>query len=77
HGVPLLVFHTTPAASLQGLAKQGIDFVGAFFMLLLLSPVMLICALAVKFTSPGPVLFRQKRSGLNGRPFTMFKFRSM
>ena len=77
HGVPLLVFHTTPTASLQGLAKQGIDFVGAFFMLLLLSPVMLICALAVKFTSPGPVLFRQKRSGLNGRPFTMFKFRSM
>ena len=46
-------------------------------MLLLLSPVMLICALAVRFTSPGPVLFRQKRSGVNGRPFTMFKFRSM
>ena len=77
HGVPLLVFHTTPAASLQGLAKQGIDFVGAFVMLLLLSPVMLICALAVKFTSPGPILFRQKRSGINGRPFTMYKFRSM
>ena len=77
HGVPLLVFHSAPAASLQGLAKQAIDFAGALAMLVLLSPVLLLCALAVKFNSPGPVLFRQKRSGLNGRPFTMFKFRSM
>ncbi len=77
HGVPLLVFHSTPAASLQGLAKQAIDFTGAMAMLVLLSPVMLLCALAVKFTSPGSILFQQKRSGINGRPFTMYKFRSM
>ena len=77
HGVPLLVFHSAPAASLQGLAKQAIDFVGSLAMLLLLSPVLLLCALAVKLNSPGPVLFRQKRSGINGRPFTMYKFRSM
>ena len=66
-----------PAASLQGLAKQAIDFAGAMAMLVLLSPVFLLCALAVKFNSPGPVLFQQKRSGINGRPFTMYKFRSM
>ena len=77
HGVPLLVFHSAPAASLQGLAKQAIDFAGALAMLVLLSPVFLLCALAVKINSPGPVLFRQKRSGINGRPFTMYKFRSM
>ena len=77
HGVPLLVFHSTPAASLQGLAKQFIDFAGALAMLVLLSPVLLLCASAIKITSPGPILFRQKRSGINGRPFTMYKFRSM
>ena len=77
HGVPLLVFHSAPTASLQGLAKQAIDFAGALAMLVLLSPVFLLCALAVKINSPGPVLFRQKRSGINGRPFTMYKFRSM
>jgi len=77
HGVPLLVFHSAPAASLQGLAKQAIDFAGALAMLVLLSPVLLLCALAVKFNSTGPVLFCQKRSGINGRPFTMYKFRSM
>ena len=77
HGVPLLVFHSAPAASLQGLAKQMIDFAGAAALLVLLSPVLLGCALLVKITSPGPILFRQKRSGINGRPFTMYKFRSM
>ena len=71
------MFHSAPAASLQGLAKQAIDFAGALAMLVLLSPVLLLCALAVKLNSPGPVLFQQKRSGINGRPFTMYKFRSM
>ena len=77
HGVPLLVFHSAPTASLQGLTKKAIDFAGALAMLVLLSPVFLLCALLVKITSPGPILFRQKRSGINGRPFTMYKFRSM
>lgn len=77
HGVPLLVFQTTPAPSFQSLAKQIIDYIGAFTMILVLSPVLLICALAIKSTSQGPILFRQKRSGINGRPFTMYKFRSM
>lgn len=76
-GVPLLVFQTTPAPSLQSLTKQMIDYIGAFTMILILSPLLLICALSVKLTSQGPIMFRQKRSGINGRPFTMFKFRSM
>ena len=76
-GVPLLVFQTTPAPSLQSLTKQMIDYIAAFTMILILSPLLLICALSVKLTSQGPIMFRQKRSGINGRPFTMFKFRSM
>ena len=76
-GVPLLVFQTTPAPSLQSLTKQMIDYIAAFTMILVLSPLLLICALSVKLTSQGPIMFRQKRSGINGRPFTMFKFRSM
>ena len=77
-GRPTLVFQSTPEDSWQGLAKHVIDFVGAAFMLLIVGPtLMLMAAVAIRMTSPGPVLFRQKRSGLNGRPFTMLKFRTM
>lgn len=77
HGRPMLVFRSTPDASWQGVAKQIIDFSGALCLLGVLSPLMLLVALLIKLTSSGPVLFRQKRSGLNGKPFTMLKFRSM
>jgi exopolysaccharide biosynthesis polyprenyl glycosylphosphotransferase len=76
-GRPLLVFRTTPDASWQGLAKHLLDFFGSLFWLVILSPVFLVIALAIKFSSPGPVFFRQKRSGINGSPFTIFKFRTM
>lgn len=57
--------------------KRAIDVVLAFVALVVLSPIMLITAAAVKFDSKGPVLFRQKRLGLHGEEFTMYKFRSM
>ncbi|MGB9233846.1 MAG: sugar transferase [Terriglobales bacterium] len=57
--------------------KRMIDVVGTLFLLLLLSPVFLIIAAAIKLTSRGPVLFRQKRIGEHGTPFTFLKFRSM
>ncbi len=77
YGRPMLVFRCTPEESWQGLAKNVLDVAGAFFLLLVCSPVFVLTALAIKLASPGPVLFRQQRSGLNGRPFTMLKFRSM
>jgi exopolysaccharide biosynthesis polyprenyl glycosylphosphotransferase len=76
-GRPMLVFRCTPDASWQALVKQLLDFAGASALLLLFSPVMILAAVLIKLTSHGPVLFRQQRCGLNGRPFTMLKFRSM
>ncbi|MCX6966665.1 MAG: sugar transferase [Verrucomicrobia bacterium] len=75
--LPMLVFRTTPSLSWELLVKNLIDRVGAFFLLLLTSPLMLLAFLGIKLTSPGPVVFSQQRGGKNGRPFTMYKFRSM
>ena len=58
-------------------AKVVIDRVGALVSLVLLSPVFAVIAVAVRRDSPGPVLFRQRRIGYGGRPFTIYKFRSM
>lgn len=78
YGKPMLVFRSVPEASWQAVAKQVIDFTGAAGALLLLGPlVMLPVAVLIRFSSPGPVFFRQQRAGLNGRPFYMYKFRSM
>jgi exopolysaccharide biosynthesis polyprenyl glycosylphosphotransferase len=77
YGRPVLVFRSAPEASWQGIFKQILDLSAAFVLLLLLFPVLVTVAMAIRLTSPGPVLFRQKRCGLNGRPFTMLKFRSM
>lgn len=57
--------------------KRAVDIVGAAVALILLSPLMLAAAVAVRLSSPGPIVFRQKRAGLGGRAFTFFKFRTM
>lgn len=59
------------------LAKRAFDIVFSLFALVMMSPVMLIVALGVRITSPGPVIFKQERVGLNRRNFMMYKFRSM
>jgi len=78
-GSPLLVFRTTTESTWQMFAKLLLDFFGALFLIVLLFviPVFPLIALIIKLTSPGPVFFRQQRSGLNGAPFTIFKFRTM
>ena len=58
-------------------AKRVMDLLGASLGLLVFSPVLLACAVAVKLSSPGPVFFRQERVGLHGKPFRIRKFRTM
>lgn len=77
YGRPMLVFRSAPEASWQSLTKKVMDFSVAFGLLALGWPVVLLVALIIRMTSPGHILFRQQRSGLNGQPFTMYKFRSM
>jgi exopolysaccharide biosynthesis polyprenyl glycosylphosphotransferase len=74
---PMLVFRTTPDLSWSLFLKNLTDRVGALVGLVVLSPVLLAVALAIKLTSRGPVVFRQKRAGLHGQPFEMWKFRTM
>jgi putative colanic acid biosynthesis UDP-glucose lipid carrier transferase len=62
---------------MSGLRKRAIDIALAVIALLLLGPLMLATAVAVKLSSPGPVFFRQRRYGLNGEEINVYKFRSM
>ena len=74
---PMLVFRATPDLSWTLMVKTMIDWIGAFLGLLILSPFLLFIAILVKVTSPGPVIFAQRRAGVHGKPFTMLKFRTM
>ncbi|MEI7863740.1 MAG: sugar transferase [Chthoniobacterales bacterium] len=75
--IPMLVLRVTPELSWAILLKAIMDRVGSFFGLLLLTPLFVLVALSIKITSPGPVIFKQRRAGRYGKPFTMYKFRSM
>lgn len=57
--------------------KRAVDIVGSLLLIVCTSPIMLFAALGVKLSSPGPILFKQERVGLNKKPFYMYKFRSM
>jgi len=62
---------------LLSISKRAMDIAGSSLLLILLSPVFLVVALAIKTTSKGPILFKQRRIGQHGRPFVFLKFRSM
>jgi exopolysaccharide biosynthesis polyprenyl glycosylphosphotransferase len=76
-GEPVIHYRAQAARPSHLFIKQALDYIGAVILLIVALPVMLVIALAVKVTSKGPVLFDQTRAGLNGRPFRLFKFRSM
>ena len=70
-------YYAEPSAWSVSVVKRSIDFVFAAVALLLFWPLLLLAALLVRYKSPGPVIFRQKRVGRNGVLFTVFKFRTM
>jgi lipopolysaccharide/colanic/teichoic acid biosynthesis glycosyltransferase len=74
--LPLLIDEST-SSSVSALLKRAVDLAGAAALILLLSPLMLVTALAIALTSTGPVIFRQVRLGRRGTPFVFYKFRSM
>ena len=76
-GVPVLAVCESPFHGVDGLVKRASDFILASVILLLISPFMLVIAAGVKLDSPGPVLFKQRRYGLDGREIVVYKFRSM
>ncbi len=75
--MPVLVFRTAPPLSWALVMKRLMDVAGAAFLIILTGPLMLVIAILIKLTSPGPVLFMQKRCTLHGRIFNMYKFRTM
>jgi exopolysaccharide biosynthesis polyprenyl glycosylphosphotransferase len=77
NGFPLLEFETFSAKEWQLFIKRTFDVVVSVAGLMVISPLFLITSIIIKITSPGPIFFKQIRSGLNGRKFTLFKFRSM
>ena len=74
---PLLTFSAVPYDEIRLLLKRSLDVILAAAGLLVLAPFMLLIAIVIRLTSPGPVIFRQERCGLNGRRFVFYKFRSM
>ncbi len=76
-GLPLLTFSTTPKNELLLFLRRTFDVIGSIFLILLLSPLLLLIILLIRLKSPGRTIYRQVRVGLNGRKFTLYKFRSM
>ncbi len=76
-GEPVIHYSAQSAPSTHLILKKLFDFTATALIILFISPLLLLIAVAIKLTSPGPILFRQQRAGLNGRPFQLLKFRSM
>lgn len=74
---PMLTFAGAPHDDLRLMLKRVTDVAVALLSLIAVSPIMLLVAVLIRVTSPGPIIFRQTRCGLNGRRFSLFKFRSM
>lgn len=77
-GLPVINIRYVPLNnSLNAFSKRAMDILGALLAIIISSPLMLVTAIAVKLTSPGPIIFKQERIGLHNKPFMMYKFRSM
>jgi len=77
NGIPVVGICETPFTGINELVKRGSDIVLATIILLLIAPLLLAVAIGVKLSSPGPVIFKQRRNGLDGSEIVVYKFRSM
>lgn len=77
NGIPVVGICETPFTGINELVKRISDIVLASVILVLISPILLVLAIGVKLSSPGPVIFRQRRNGLDGEEIVVYKFRSM
>jgi putative colanic acid biosynthesis UDP-glucose lipid carrier transferase len=77
NGVPVVGICETPFTGTNELVKRVSDIVLAALILVLISPLLLAIAIGVKLSSPGPVIFKQRRNGLDGEEITVYKFRTM
>jgi len=77
YGMPVISVCDTPFRAGNGFLKRSSDVILSLLIILMISPILLGVALAVKFTSPGPIIFRQRRYGLDGEEIMVYKFRSM
>ena len=77
-GLPVINIRYVPLTNtLNSIVKRTVDIIGSLLGIILSSPIMIVSALTVRFTSPGPVLFKQERVGLHNKTFHMYKFRTM
>ncbi|MFN6128543.1 MAG: undecaprenyl-phosphate glucose phosphotransferase [Planctomycetota bacterium] len=76
-GLPVVSVFETPIYGVDSWAKRIFDIVLGLVSLTLISPIMILCAIAVRYSSPGPIFFRQKRYGLDGKEILVWKFRTM
>ncbi len=76
-GIPVITLYETPFAGVDGIIKRLFDLVFSAAALVLISPILLIISLGVKMSSPGPIIFKQRRYGLDGKEIVVYKFRTM
>jgi Undecaprenyl-phosphate glucose phosphotransferase len=76
-GMPILSYRENPSTGLGGITKRAVDLVGSAIGLVLLSPLFLLIAVIIRCTSPGPVIFKQRRVSLGHKTFKIYKFRTM
>lgn len=76
-GMPILSYRECPSAGLGGVSKRALDIVGSLAAMVLFFPLFLLIAVVIRATSPGPIIFKQRRVSLGGKTFKIYKFRTM
>jgi len=76
-GIPVITICETPFRGIDGIVKRCFDLLFSSFALVLISPILLLISLGIKLSSPGPIIFKQRRYGLDGKQIVIYKFRTM